>query len=71
LSARTGSLNAWSVPQRPWSIQFADHIWLQSIQSSAPRSSVTSSTVDGDPAILASLVGVVAPVDPDFAVVTP
>jgi len=28
-------------------------------------------TVDGDPAILASLVGVVAPVDPDFAVVTP
>jgi alkyl sulfatase BDS1-like metallo-beta-lactamase superfamily hydrolase len=28
-------------------------------------------TVDGDPAILGSLVGVVAPVDPDFAVVTP
>jgi alkyl sulfatase BDS1-like metallo-beta-lactamase superfamily hydrolase len=28
-------------------------------------------TVDGDPAILANLVSVVAPVDPDFAIVTP
>ncbi|MFO7590312.1 MAG: alkyl sulfatase C-terminal domain-containing protein, partial [Acidimicrobiia bacterium] len=28
-------------------------------------------TVDGDPAILGSLIGVVAPVDPDFAIVTP
>lgn len=74
---RNGVLNHRSVPEVPSDITVFALTRLDLIGivtgSIDPTTAMADGTVDvtGDPSVLARLVGLLAPVDPDFAIVTP